>query len=118
MEIDTIRIEPRQHRSRAQPRSRPIARGITAADKEAMFKIPFGDDFSESDKPDEVARIIFGNVGPGGLQVSDPNVVQGLRNFVRKHEANHLGVAESRTNWPKIPKEKQLSELFRSETSL
>ena len=84
------------------------------------LQIGFNEDFGDcpQTKPDGVARLLMGNLGPQGLSPTDPARIQDLRHLLQWSEADLFGGIEVNVNWKRIPPHQRLPELFRSENAI
>jgi hypothetical protein len=82
----------------------------TAEDKAAAFNTKFGTIAQQ--KPEGSRRLIFSNIGPGGLQEYSESAIQAKQHFIDQHDPDLIGWCEVGAYWPKIPQHNCLGELF------
>jgi hypothetical protein len=83
----------------------------TAEDKAAAFDTQFG--MITQAKPEGSRRLIFGNIGPGGLQQDSESAIQAKRHLIDQYDPDLIGWCEVGAYWPKIPQHQRPGELFK-----
>lgn len=70
------------------------------------------------EKPNDVARITFGNIAGFDCQAFGNQKAADLKAFLRQYEVDYFGGVEPNINWPKLPRGGRLQDWFRTENTL
>jgi hypothetical protein len=122
----------RERRAREQRQQSWANAGVTEKGQrqtELQFKelpkptygIPQDQDFGDTlgPKPSGCARVVYGNIN--GFPPNDPSNEKALelrKHFPRVVEADLFGGCKANLNWKRIPPERRLGEIFRTENAL